>query len=480
MRQFISLIIFILLTATSEAQVELEDAFPNLSSFSRPVDFQNAGDQSNRVFVVEQQGVIYVFENDPEVSERSVFLDIDPRVDDGGNEEGLLGLAFHPDYKSNGYFYVNYTAQNPNRTKISRFSVSEGDSNLADPDSEFLILEYLQPYSNHNGGQIAFGPDRMLYIATGDGGSGGDPQNNAQNLTNLLGKILRIDINDTTQSTHYTIPDTNPFITDSTRGEIYAYGLRNPWRFSFDAINGDLWTGDVGQNKYEEVDIIVNGGNYGWRIMEGTHCYNSDSCNETGIFPVLEYPHTNQNLSITGGYVYRGTSLPVLYGKYIYADYQSGRIWSFDASGLDTMAHQELQDTEHNISSFGVDEQNELYICTHSNQSSTRIYKLKITPVSHLEQERRIFPQDLQLFQNYPNPFNPATAIGYQLSAVSEVELSIFNIIGAKVAILVSAIQQPGRYEVQWEASGFPSGVYYYRLRTKRGFDQTRKLVLLK
>ncbi len=350
------------------------EAFPNLS-FTRPVDFQHAGDNSDRIFVVEQRGVISVFQNDATSSQKSSFLNIEGQVDDDGNEEGLLGLAFHPDYESNGYFYVNYTASNPNRTVISRFTVSSSNPNQADAGSELVLLEYDQPYSNHNGGQVSFGPDGYLYIAVGDGGSGGDPQGNGQNLKTLLGSILRIDVDQTSGTSNYSIPEDNPFAnnSDGFRGEIYAYGLRNPWRFSFDSANGQLWTGDVGQNKYEEVDIITNGGNYGWNTMEGFHCFKPDDCNKEGLeLPIWEYDHTQGDISITGGFVYRGTALKELVGLYIYADYVSGRIWSLDGSDPANPVNTELLNADFPISSFGIDQNQELYICGFDD----KIYKL--------------------------------------------------------------------------------------------------------
>ncbi|HKK45909.1 MAG TPA: PQQ-dependent sugar dehydrogenase [Balneolaceae bacterium] len=351
------------------------EAFPSLS-FDQPVDLQNAGDQGNRIFVIEQPGVISVFQNDSTVTSKSTFLDIRNRVDDRGSEEGLLGLAFHPDFETNGYFYVDYTASNPSRTVISRFQVTQ-NPNQADASSEQIILTFSQPYDNHNGGQLAFGPDEYLYIAVGDGGSGGDPQGNGQNPGTLLGSILRIDIDNQTNENNYAIPQDNPFAGNSQgyREEIFAYGLRNPWRFSFDSDNGQLWAGDVGQNKYEEVDIIQNGNNYGWNTMEGTHCYRpSSGCDTSGLtLPVIDYSHS-QGISITGGYVYRGPSLPKLTGMYIYADYGSGRIWSLDYSNPDEPVNTQLLNTGFNISSFGVDENNELYICGYNEG---KIYKLQ-------------------------------------------------------------------------------------------------------
>jgi glucose/arabinose dehydrogenase len=352
-------------------------AFPALS-FTRPVDLQHAGDNTNRIFVVEQSGVISVFPNQSTVAAKKTFLDIQARVDDSGNEEGLLGLAFHPNYESNGFFYVNYTSAT-NTTIISRFTVSAGDPDKADPNSEYKILEFAQPYSNHNGGQVSFGPDGYLYIAAGDGGSGGDPQGNGQSKTTLLGKIIRIDVNHETGGNKYAIPADNPFASNTSgfRKEIYAYGLRNPWRFSFDSANGRLWAGDVGQNSYEEIDVIVKGGNYGWKIMEGNHCYSpSSECGQTGLKkPIWEYPR-DQGISVTGGFVYRGPTLSELKGKYIYADFGSARVWALDYSDMNKPINTEIMKAGFNISSFGVDQHNELYLCGFDS----KIYKLEKQP----------------------------------------------------------------------------------------------------
>lgn len=350
-------------------------AFPNLS-FTRPVDLQHAGDNTNRIFVVEQEGVISVFPNNASVESKKTFLDIKERVEDSGNEEGLLGLAFHPDYETNGYFYVNYTAEDPNRTVISRFIVSAGDPDVANANSEYVILEFDQPFSNHNGGQISFGADGFLYIASGDGGSGGDPDENGQNRSTLLGKILRIDVDHEEDGNRYAIPDDNPFANNSSgyREEIYAYGLRNPWRFSFDPANNRLWAGDVGQNAYEEIDIIEKGGNYGWDVMEGKHCFEpSSGCNTAGLkLPIWEY-NRDLGISITGGFVYRGPTLDELTGKYIYADFGSRRVWALNYSNMNNPLNTQLLQADFNISSFGVDQNNELYLCGFDD----KIYKLE-------------------------------------------------------------------------------------------------------
>ena len=379
--QFIFLSIFMMVSCsqTTDTQTGIGDendnggavegsvvvAFPNLS-FSRPLSIQHAGDETSRLFVVEQSGVISVFPNDPDVGDADIFLNIQDRVTDASNEEGLLGLAFHPDYETNGYFFVNYTASNPDRTVISRFSVNESDAGSADPASETVLLTYNQPYGNHNGGHLSFGPDGFLYIAVGDGGSAGDPENNGQDRTTLLGSILRIDVDSQENGNKYAIPNDNPFADNKEgfREEIFAYGLRNPWRFSFDEDTNELWAGDVGQNAVEEIDIIESGLNYGWNIMEGMNCYPTGSeCVREGLeSPIFTYGHSRGDRSITGGYVYRGSDIPGLTGLYIYADFVSGRIWALDISNPDNPENTELFDSNLNISSFGLDSENELYI----------------------------------------------------------------------------------------------------------------------
>ncbi|TVR29847.1 MAG: glucose sorbosone dehydrogenase, partial [Balneolaceae bacterium] len=337
----------------------VEPAFPELS-FSRPLDIQHAGDGTNRLFVVEQGGVISVFPNDPEVESADVFLDIRNRVNDSGNEEGLLGLAFHHNYENNGYFYVNYTASNPRRTVISRFQVSQNNPDEADSNSEVELLSYNQPQSNHNGGHLAFGPDGYLYIASGDGGGGGDPGNNGQDRTNLLGAILRIDVDDPQNGNQYGIPAGNPFVNNNEgyAEEIFAWGLRNPWRFSFDAETGEIWAADVGQSDREAIHIIENGLNYGWNIIEGSICYPPGStCDKEGLeLPIYEYDHKEGDRSVTGGFVYRGSAFEQLQGLYIYGDFISGRIWALDISDIENPVNTELINANFNIASFGVDQ----------------------------------------------------------------------------------------------------------------------------
>jgi hypothetical protein len=331
--------------------------------------------------VVEQRGVIHVFNNSATTTNTTVFLDISDRVLFGG-EQGLLGLAFHPNFTANGYFYVDYTTDNPRRTIVSRFSVSANATNLADANSETILLQVAQPFSNHNGGQIAFGPeDEYLYVALGDGGSGGDPYGNGQNRSTLLGSILRIDVDTATDGLNYSIPEDNPFAgnTEGFAEEIYAYGLRNPWRFSFDPVTEWLWAADVGQNEVEEVDLIEKGKNYGWNITEGSQCYSPPAgCNQTGLeLPVWDYTRA-LGYSVTGGFVYRGSELDELYGAYIYGDYGSGLVWALWYNGSGEPTNLQILSTTLTIPSFGVDENNELYICAFDG----KIYNIQAVDTS--------------------------------------------------------------------------------------------------
>ncbi len=371
-----SLLILCLMCSVIYSEYEFENAFPNLT-FVDPVGIHHAGDGSNRLFIVEQEGRIKVFDNDSNTTSSQTFLDIRSIVDqDGGyTEEGLLGLAFHPNYSENGYFYVNYTDYSPKRNVIARYSVDPGNPNEADYFSSEVILEVNQPYNNHNGGQMEFGSDGYLYISFGDGGSAGDPQDNGQDLSTLLSTIIRIDVDNTTSDTNYSIPSDNPFIgNQGVRPEIFAYGLRNVWRFSFDSETDLLWAADVGQNAWEEIDIIYPGLNYGWNEMEASHCYPPGSnCNPDEFeLPVWEYElYVDGVCSVTGGYVYRGSDIFTLRGKYIYGDWCTGDLWALSLVDNENYINENLIRTDINITSFGIDEYNELYFC--GNQ---RIYKI--------------------------------------------------------------------------------------------------------
>lgn len=331
--------------------------FPDANSFewrlianglTRPVDLQSSFDGTGRLFIVEKYGAIRIFKDGLVLQQP--FLSIDDRVNDSSNEMGLLGLAFHPNFEQNGYFYVNYTGDG-GHTRISRFQAN-GDT--ADPNSEQVLMVIDQPFPNHNGGAVAFGPDGYLYLGLGDGGAAGDPFKNGQNINTKLGKILRVDIN---SGDPYSIPPGNPF-----GNEVWAYGLRNPWRISFDQSTGDLWIGDVGQGAWEEIDFLQagspGGANFGWSIMEGSHGYDGD-LDPSLLLPVSEYSH-DFGCSVTGGYVYRG-SMPEWNGVYLYGDYCSGIIWGVLPSN-GAWQSQSLFDLDVTITSFGQDDSGEVYL----------------------------------------------------------------------------------------------------------------------
>ena len=330
---------------------------------NQPVQLTHAGDKSGRIFITEQAGTIRIIKNGVLIPKP--FLDIRERVKSGG-EKGLLSVAFHPSFKTNGRFFINYTSGKGLRlhTVVSEFR-AEPNSNDAYEESEKIILEVAQPYSNHNGGQIAFGPDGYLYIGMGDGGAGNDPKGNGQKLSTLLGTILRIDVDKKEGRKQYAIPPDNPF-EDSlfSRPEIFAYGLRNPWRFSFDPLTGTLYAGDVGQSAREEIDIIESGKNYGWNIMEGTICTPgvNPKCSSKGLtLPIIDYGR-KEGITVIGGYVYRGTNIPALCGAYIYGDFGSGNIWALYYNNSKVAKNKLLLKANISISSFGIDEDYEVYV----------------------------------------------------------------------------------------------------------------------
>jgi glucose/arabinose dehydrogenase len=361
-----------LFSAASWGAVTIK-AEPVVTGLSSPVDITHAGDGSGRLFIILQGGRIVIFDGVQILS--PPFLDITSLVSSGG-ERGLLGAAFHPNYVGNGFFYVSYT-DTAGDSVIARYSVSL-DPNRADPTSGVILLTIPQPFSNHNGGQLHFGPDGYLYIGIGDGGSGGDPQNNGQDLGTLLGKILRIDVD---SGFPFTVPPDNPFVgVVGAREEIWSFGLRNPWRFSFDRLTGDMFIGDVGQNSWEEVDFqpanSAGGENYGWRLMEGNSCFNpAINCNNgTLTLPILVYDHS-VGCSVTGGYLYRGSKNPNLNGLYLYGDFCSGLIWGAQEDGLGGWITTVLLDTNFSISTFGEDESGEIYFA-HLSAIDGTIYQV--------------------------------------------------------------------------------------------------------
>lgn len=365
-KHLLFLVFMIVPCALLQAQPQLE-LQPFASGLESPIGIMNAGD--DRLFVIQQRGLIRIVDPEGNVSD-TPFLDLSGTVSQTGFETGLLGLAFHPEYNQNGYFFVNYTRETDGASVVSRFTADAGNPGLADPASELVLLTVDQPFANHNGGQVLFGPDGYLYIALGDGGSGGDPENNAQDPSTLLGKMLRIDV-DTENENGYGIPPDNPFVGDETTlDEIWALGLRNPWRNSFDRYTGDFWIADVGQSDREEVNFqpagSTGGENYGWRCYEGSMEFNLEGCEdaENYVFPVFEYGHPDETGctgSITGGYVYRGAIYSGMFGIYLAADYCTGAFYHVSQENGEFEGG-ELITFDGQISSFGEDLYGELYV----------------------------------------------------------------------------------------------------------------------
>jgi len=459
----LSILLFISSIQGFSQTIQLQSFGP---TFSNPVEIINAGD--SRLFVVEQAGIVKILHADGTVN-TTPFLDIRTLVTSGG-ERGLLGMAFAPDYNTSGRFYVNYTNTSGN-TVISRYELS------ANPDvantSGTILLTISQPASNHNGGKMAFGPDGFLYIGTGDGGGSGDPQDRAQNTSELLGKLLRIDVSGST----YSIPASNPFSNspngpNDPRPEIYAIGLRNPWKFSFDKTNGDLWIADVGQNAYEEINRVSGSGNpsdnYGWRCYEGNnHVYNSSgNCPAGGfsatIAPVAEYAHSNGKCSITGGYLYRGTSYPSFSGKYFFADYCSQEIGILNGSGNSWSMTLQTPNLTQRWTTFGEDANGELYIA-----GGSRVYKITDGSLS----VGNIVLSDLKI---YPNPSTNNVTIEFNDGFNKIEEVLILNVLGQSV----KKILKPNTKQLNIYTENFVSGLYYVEISTSDKLSITKKLLI--
>lgn len=441
------------------------------SGYSSPLGIENCGD--SRLFIVEREGRIMICDSTGKRLSKP-FLDISDSILYGG-ERGLLGLAFDPDYAVNGFFYVNYTNENGN-TQISRFKVKTNNPNVANRNSERSVLRINQPFSNHNGGCIRFGPDGYLYIAMGDGGSGGDPNNNAQNRKSLLGKILRIDVRN---GLPYKIPPDNPFVDSlNYRPEIWALGLRNPWRFSFDAINGKMYIGDVGQMYWEEINVQPKGkggNNYGWRCYEGKHAFNTDSCQPQSsyISPVYEYFHNDSinERAVTGGFVYRGHMYPSLYGKYIFTDYGSGIFRAYyKQTGRKRI--KTVLDSDDGFSSFGVDKNNEMYVC---NLPEGIIYH--ITDGSSFQNNYIISNKPAQNSLSIsPNPVRDYVNVSYTASASGRIKLQVTGILGKEV-YYASKTAMPGLNS--WRINlNIPKGSYYISIITASGNVITKSMFI--
>ena len=450
------------------------------SGLARPL-YGTAPAGDPRLFIVEQRGTVRVLAQGQ--LRATPYLDIDSLVIDtaGSDERGFLGLAFHPAYPDSPYCYVNYVS-NANQTVIARYRTAGGDPDRADHASARLLLVIPQPYTNHKGGHVAFGPDGRLYIGMGDGGSGGDPQNRAQNGLELLGKLLRIDVDRADPGLAYAIPPDNPFVGDpGFRPEIWSYGLRNPYRWSFDRLTGDLWIADVGQNLWEEVDFQPaasrGGENWGWRLMEGLHCYNppTDCGSDTLDLPIHEYDHNGGRCSITGGFVYRGDSIPALQGAYFFADFCSNQIWTLRrAGGVATEVVERTAElapggglTIGGIAGFGEDGFGELYIVDRGSGSNGEVYKVVaaatgVTP-------RPAGGLGFTLGRPTPDPFTSATAVAVHLERAGLLDARVLDAAGRRVATLASGPRQPGDHALAWDGTGAdgrpaPAGVYLLRV----------------
>ena len=455
-----AIIIYFLATSVVFSQNN-NNLIPFASGLTSPVGITNAGD--NRLFVVNQRGFIHIISSDGIVNPQP-FLDIDDRVVYGG-ERGLLGMAFHPQYKTNGYFFVNYIGIGDS-TQISRFMVSSENPNLADSQSELKIMTIAQPFSNHNGGDLSFGPDGYLYIGLGDGGSGGDPGNRAQNPKEFLGKMLRIDVDN---GNPYSIPETNPFFGSSdVLPEIWASGLRNPWRFSFDKLTGDLWIADVGQNAVEEVNFqqanSKGGENYGWRCYEGNQVYNNLGCDTiTSLtFPAYAYPQ-DPECSVTGGYVYRGSVTSPVYGKYFFTDYCSDRIWTLHKVGDNWIKEDFGRFSGNNFSTFGEDAEGQLYV---AGITSGTIFRISDQATANSAIEKQSYIKITHL------PFSQIIRLETENNDNEEIQIYVYDVNGTK-----HYERSTWENNFEFNPGTLSPGIYFLKV-TMNGRSQIQKLLL--
>tara|TARA_R110000737_G_scaffold275855_1_gene282743 strand:- start:888 stop:2303 length:1416 start_codon:yes stop_codon:yes gene_type:complete len=469
MKMINSILILAFIAQTGYSQmINLEQYVTGLS---HPTDITNAGD--DRLFVVERRGKVKIIDKDGNVLP-TPFIDIDDMVSNasGQDERGMLGIAFHPDFANNGYFFLNHT-DNDGHTNVARYQVDPSNPNLADPNTRELIIKIDQPTWNHNGGAIKFGPDGYLYIGMGDGGFGNDPQNYGQNKQSLLGKMLRLDVDN---GLPYTIPVDNPFVgDDTTLDEIWAIGMRNPWRFSFDKTTGDLWIGDVGQGQIEEVDYEpagdAGGRNYGWRCYEGTDFTNNSSmanCNENYVDPVYEIPHQGFSgpCSITGGYMYRGTKYTDLIGHYLCTDYCSGEFFTISSDGSGGWEGKEVATLNAGISTFGEDINGELYVAT---LSAGRIYRVLGGVLNANDVIKEI--KELTIS---PNPVQNTTNLKIESNESITVDFTLVDLAGKVIFSETANIN--GVFYKNIDLSAQPSGTYILNVNTYKGLV-TKKII---
>ncbi len=478
---------------TTLPPLNLEPAFPNLS-FDQPLFLTHAGDGSNRVFVVEKTGAVHVLDNAPESTSTFTFIDITdkllPRNDPNVGETGLLSMAFHPAYSDNGKVYLSYVDENLVST-ISEMIVSS-DPNRADQSTERILLQMQQPQRNHNAGHIAFGPDGYLYISFGDGFSEsardgiehGDPLGHGQNRATWFSSVLRIDIDNQDTDKAYAIPPDNPFVgnTEGWKEEIFAYGFRNPWRFSFDRETGDLWLGDVGDKKAEEIDLVESGKNYGWALKEASHCFEDVPCDTTQWVnlqdPIFEYLR-DVGESVTGGYVYRGSNLTGRNGLYFYGDFDFGNIWTLAYENGEVQENERVLTSQAGLASFGEDESGELYVIGIGGT----IWKIGQQSATSSAAESGL-PARFQLYPNYPNPFNPETRFAFDVPVAGRLSITITDLLGRQIRTLANHHFTPGRYAYTWNGRddaglSVASGVYFYSIRSA-GYSRHRPMLLSK
>ena len=458
-------------TAGARAQTTgaLETAFPGLS-FSEPIELTHANDGSGLVYVAEKAGRVRAV--NPAANTAATVLDITGLVQNSG-EQGFLGMAFHPSFAATGYLYVHYSGRTNGRTVLARYTRSAANPAVFDPASAQILLEVQQPFSNHNGGKLAFGPDGYLYLSLGDGGSGNDPGNRAQNRALLFGKLLRLDVDAPASGLNYGIPPTNPYAgnTQGFREEIYAYGLRNMFKFSFDRATGTLWGADVGQNMYEEIDLVTNGGNYGWRVTEGFHCnIPSTGCDRTGFTdPVYEYPHTGGNCSVTGGPVYRGSRNPDIAGQYLFGDYCSGNVWALTYDGT-TATRRTLTTAAADLIGFGEDAAGEVYLL----RQNGAVQRFVATATAAEGTPAAVGPQ-LRLAT--ANPFRDRAVVDLVPAVSGRVQVTLTDALGRELAVLLDADVAAGeRRPVVISGADLAPGVYLVRLATADGGRTTLRL----
>ena len=465
MRKLYTLAALFLLAAPLFAQTDLIALRPFIAANTsvHPIEMLQMPDSS--WLVGYQPGVIRRFPANGSGA-GVIVLNIAAKVLSSGSEEGLLGMALHPNFSTNQYIYLNYSAASPRRNVIARFTFGTGANAVISPQSELFIIGFNQPFPNHNGGRVEFGLDRMLYIASGDGGSGNDPQRNGQNKNTLLGKVLRINVDATMGIQNYVIPTDNPFASIAgVRGEIWAYGLRNPWKIAQDKITGTWWAGDVGQNLLEEIDTLTKGGNFGWRIKEGSNCTGLETnCQDTTLIaPVFVYNRAAGDVSITGGFVYRGASIPYLYGMYIYADFATGRIWALRLRPGLAAENVLLMNSTSNVSSFGQGTNGEQYVIDHTTGA---IYSMEIslTGVKKLSND---------MVRVYPNPLS--NVIKFEIASPEKAVISVLNLEGKKIGQAQPGGNTDRTY--QFDASFLQTGTYLYEAQIGNTISKGRFVI---